>query len=203
MNAEDPEAVVRAGKMALDYRYEFGANVVIDLIGYRKHGHSEVDDPTITQPLRYRRFRIARRFGKCTPSESASTRRRSCEKIAEEIWTRRRKKRCELEKNPPMRADAGVLGRVSRADAGSSDYEVETGVRDGRSLKTGRAARRPIPTGFHIHPKVKKLFEQRLEMAQGKRPLDYGMAEAIAFGSLLEQGTPVRLTGQDSRARDV
>src|SRR5208282_3524585 len=55
------------------------------------------------------------------------------------------------------------------------------------------------PQGFHIHPKVKKLLEQRLEMAQGKRPLDYGMAEALAFGSLLKQGVPVRMTGQDSR----
>ena len=76
--------------------------------------------------------------------------------------------------------------------------EVDTGVASGELAAIGEALTR-YPEGFHIHPKVKKLLEQRLEMAQGKRPLDYGMAEALAFGTLLKQRVPVRLSGQDSR----
>src|SRR5439155_456813 len=109
VNGEDVDAVVRVGRIALEYRYTFGSDVVVDLIGYRRHGHSEVDDPTVTQPL--------------------------------------------------------------------TTY----------------------PEDFHTHPKVKKLLEQRAEMGTGKRPVDYGMAEALAFGSLVKDGVPVRLSGQDTR----
>src|SRR5271167_2556117 len=76
--------------------------------------------------------------------------------------------------------------------------EVDTGVAQPELAAIGEALSR-YPAGFHIHPKVKKLLEQRQEMAQGKRPIDYGMAEALAFGSLLKQRVPVRLSGQDSR----
>ena len=75
---------------------------------------------------------------------------------------------------------------------------MDTGVAQDELTTLGEAVTH-YPEGFHIHPKVEKLLEQRREMARGKRPLDYGMAEALAFGSLLKQGVPVRLTGQDSR----
>jgi 2-oxoglutarate dehydrogenase E1 component len=107
------------------------------------------------------------------------------------------KQALELEKNPPMRKlppywDAYRGGRYNAA------MEVDTGVAQPELAAIGEALTR-YPEGFHIHPKVKKLLEQRLEMAQGKRPLDYGMAEALAFGTLLKQRVPVRLSGQDSR----
>jgi len=103
----------------------------------------------------------------------------------------------ELEKNPPMRKlpaywDAYRGGRYNPS------LEVDTGVPAAELTATGEALA-SYPNGFHIHPKVKKLLEQRLEMARGKRPLDFGMAEALAFGTLLKQGTPVRLSGQDSK----
>ena len=196
VNAEDPEAVVRVGRMALDYRAAFGTPVVIDLIGYRKHGHSEVDDPTITQPLRYRKIQ-----------DRAPLWQIYAEKIgvdAEPIVARAReemdaaqKQALELEKTPPMRQmpaywDAYFGGRYK------DSYEVETGVGKEELAEIGEALVR-YPSDFHIHPKVKKLLEQRAEMAQGKRAIDYGMAEALAFGSLLKEGVPVRLSGQDSR----
>ena len=196
VNAEDPDAVVRAGKMALDYRYEFGANVIIDLVGYRKHGHSEVDDPTITQPLRYKKIQdrapVWEMYAERTGIDSTAI----VEKIREDLDAAQ-KEALELEKNPPMRQmpkywDAYSGGRWK------SEYDVTTGVALD-TLKDVGARLVAYPDTFHIHPKVKKLLEQRLEMAQGKRPLDYGMAEAMAFGTLLEQGTPVRLSGQDSR----
>jgi 2-oxoglutarate dehydrogenase E1 component len=196
VNAEDPDAVVRVGKMALDYRYEFGSNVIVDLIGYRKHGHSEVDDPTITQPLRYRKIQdrapIWEQYAEKTGIDATPI----VEQAREELDAAQ-KHALELEKNPPMRQmphywDAYKGGKWK------TDYEVETGV-PVETLNEIGARLVAYPDGFHIHPKVKKLLEQRMEMAQGKRQLDYGMAEALAFGSLLEQGTPVRLTGQDSR----
>ena len=78
------------------------------------------------------------------------------------------------------------------------EYEVETGL---TAEEVGKIADglAKYPASFHIHPKIKKLLEQRAEMGQGKRPFDYGMAEAVAIGSLLTQGTPVRLSGQDSQ----
>ncbi|MGH9704597.1 MAG: 2-oxoglutarate dehydrogenase E1 component, partial [Candidatus Acidiferrales bacterium] len=196
VNSEDPDAVVRVGKMALEYRYEFGGSVVIDLIGYRRHGHSEVDDPTITQPIRYRKIEArepvweiyARKFGMEEHTHVAEIR-------AE--FDAAQKKAEELETNPSMRTlppywEAFKGGRYNSA------LEVDTGISTAEiGALTGQLT--TYPAGFHIHPKVKKLLEQRAEMGAGKRPVDYGMAEALAFGSLLKQGIPVRLSGQDSR----
>jgi len=107
------------------------------------------------------------------------------------------KEALELEKNPPMRElpaywDPYCGGRYNASCA------VDTGVPLPELTAAGEAIA-SYPNGFHIHPKVKKLLEQRLEMARGKRPIDFGMAEALAFGTLLKQGTPVRLSGQDSK----
>jgi 2-oxoglutarate dehydrogenase E1 component len=196
VNAEDPDAVVRVGRIASEYRTKFGTPVVIDLIGYRKHGHSEVDDPTITQPLRYRKIQ-----------EHAPIWELYAEKIgvdAAPIVTQVRddmdaaqKQALELEKTPPMR-QMPAYWDAYRGGRYNPSFEVETGVAKEKLAEVGAALVR-YPDDFHIHPKVKKLLEQRAEMAQGKRAIDYGMAEALAFGSLLMEGTPVRLSGQDSR----
>ena len=196
VNAEDPEAVVRVGRMALDYRAAFGTPVVIDLIGYRKHGHSEVDDPTITQPLRYRKIQDRAPLWQIYSEKIGVDAEPIVARVREEMDAAQ-KQALELEKTPPMRQmpaywDAYSGGRYK------ASYEVETGVGKEELAEIGEALVR-YPSDFHIHPKVKKLLEQRAEMAQGKRAIDYGMAEALAFGSLLKEGVPVRLSGQDSR----
>src|SRR5580704_3324817 len=196
VNAEDPDAVVRVGRMALDYRAAFGTPVVIDLIGYRKHGHSEVDDPTITQPLRYRKIQDRAPLWQMYAEKIGLDAGPIVARVREEMDAAQ-KQALELEKTPPMRQmpaywDAYFGGRYK------DSYEVETGVGKEELAEIGEALVR-YPSDFHIHPKVKKLLEQRAEMAQGKRAIDYGMAEALAFGSLLKQGVPVRLSGQDSR----
>ncbi len=196
VNSEDPDAVVRVGSMALEYRYEFGSTVIVDLIGYRRHGHSEVDDPTITQPIRYRKIEArapvwelyARKFG-IDPQTNV-------EKIRAEFGVAQKKAE-ELETNPSMRTlpaywEGFKGGRFNPA------LEVDTGI-SAAEIGSLSETLTSYPDGFHIHPKVKKLLEQRAEMGAGKRPVDYGMAEALAFGSLLRQGIPVRLSGQDSR----
>ena len=196
VNSEDPDAVVRVGQLALEYRYAFGTPVVIDLIGYRKHGHSEVDDPTITQPLRYRKIErhppIWETYAKSIGADPEPIIRR----VHEELDAAQ-KKAIELEKSPPMRQLPDYWSRFKGGRYNAS-FEVETGVAQQELTAIGEALVK-YPSGFHIHPKVKKLLEQRLEMAHGKRPIDFGMAEALAFGSLLKEGVPVRLTGQDSR----
>jgi 2-oxoglutarate dehydrogenase E1 component len=196
VNAEDPDAVVRVGRLAAEYRAKFGSDVVVDLIGYRRHGHSEVDDPTITQPLTYERIKnhpplwkiYAERIGVDATPVSEAVR-----KEYEEEQTRAR----ALKKQPHLRQlpgywDPYVHGKYDPA------YEVDTGLsREKLAELTDGLVR--VPGGFHLHPKLAKLLEQRTEMGHGKRPADYGFAEALAFASLVQQGTPIRLTGQDSQ----
>ncbi len=196
VNGEDPDAVVRVAQIAHDYRSEFGGDVVIDVIGYRRHGHSEVDDPTITQPLLYAKIKdhpvlwqiYAKQIGVDPTATVASVRSEleSAHRAASEMQKKPRLRRLPAYWSPYKR------GRYDSA------YEVDTGVSPAdlakiTDLLTG------YPPDFAIHPKVKKLLEQRSEMGHGRRPVDYGMAEALAFGTLLLAGTPVRFTGQDTR----
>ena len=196
VNAEDPDAVVRVGKIALDYRYAFGMPVVIDLIGYRRHGHSEVDDPTITQPLRWRKIESHPPLWKLYAEKIGANPEPLVDQVQQELDAAQ-KFALELEKNPPMRRLPQYWDEF-RGGKYSPALEVDTGV-PAQTLQSVGEALVKYPVGFHVHPKVKKLLDQRLEMAQGKRALDYGMAEAMAFGSLLREGIPVRLSGQDSR----
>ena len=196
VNAEDPEAVARVGRIAMEYRYAFSSPVLVDLIGYRRHGHSEVDDPTITQPLRYRKILAHPQLWQIYARKIGVDPEPIVQRVRQELDAAQ-KHALELEKNPPMRKlpaywDAYRGGRYS------ASMEVDTGVAESELTTIGEALS-SYPKGFHIHLKVKKLLEQRLEMARGKRTIDYGMAEGLAFGSLVKQGTPVRLTGQDTR----
>jgi 2-oxoglutarate dehydrogenase E1 component len=196
VNAEDPDAVARVGRIALEYRYAFASPVVIDLIGYRKHGHSEVDDPTITQPIRYKKIQVHAPLWQIYAEKIGADAALIVERVRQELDAAQKEAE-DLEKNPPMRKLPAYWDayRGGRYDA---SLEVDTGVPAAELTATGEALA-SYPGDFHIHPKVKKLLEQRLEMARGKRPLDYGMAEALAFGTLVKQGTPVRLSGQDSK----
>jgi len=196
VNAEDPDAVVRIAALAIEYRYTFKSDVVIDLIGYRRHGHSEVDDPTVTQPLRYAKIKdhpplyeiYAKRLGADVSGRV---------KELQTEFAEAQRAATKMKKMPSL----AVLPDYWSAYRGGKyrpEYEVETGLtaEEVGKISDGLAK---YPASFHIHPKLKKLLEQRAEMGQGKRPFDYGMAEAVAIGSLLTQGTPVRLSGQDSQ----
>ena len=196
VNAEDPEAVARVGRMALGYRNQFESPVLVDLIGFRRHGHSEVDDPTITQPLRYRKIEAHPPLWKIYAEQIGTDAEPIATRVHEELDAAQ-KEALELEKSPPMR-QLPAYWNAFQGGKYLPALEVETRVPKEDLAVIGEAIGK-YPPGFHIHPKVKKLLEQRLEMAHGKRPIDYGMAEALAFGSLLKQGVPVRLSGQDSR----
>ncbi|MGH9737138.1 MAG: 2-oxoglutarate dehydrogenase E1 component [Candidatus Acidiferrales bacterium] len=196
VNAEDPEAVVRVGHIAVDYRYAFGTPAIVDLIGYRRHGHSEVDDPTITQPLRYRKIEAHPPLWKIYAEKIGADVQPIVKQVQQELDAAQQEAR-EIEKRPPMRRLPRYWNDY-RGGYYDPSLEVDTAIPAQTIASIGQAIA-GYPQGFHIHAKVKKLLEQRAEMATGKRALDYGMAEALAFGSLLQQGVPVRLSGQDSR----
>jgi 2-oxoglutarate dehydrogenase E1 component len=196
VNAEDPDAVLRIAALAAEYRFTFHDDVVIDLVGYRRHGHSEVDDPTITQPIRYAKIKdhppLYQIYSKQVGADiSARTKELQAELVEAQ-------KQATAMKKMPTLSHLPEYWSPYHGGAYKADYEVETGLTAGEIGKISEGLT-SYPADFHIHAKIKKLLEQRLEMGQGKRPFDYGMAEAVALGSLLKQGTPIRLSGQDSQ----
>jgi 2-oxoglutarate dehydrogenase E1 component len=197
VNGEDVDAVVRVGRIALEYRYAFGSDVVIDMIGYRRHGHSEVDDPTITQPLVYKAIKDHPPLWQIYAEDTGVENPEAHLQTIKAEYEAAQKRAGSITKKPTLR-DLPRYWDSYQGGRYKPEYGVETGLAlDELREITERLTR--YPEGFHIHPKVKKLLEQRHEMGNGKRAVDYGMAEALAFGSLVKAGVPVRLSGQDSR----
>jgi 2-oxoglutarate dehydrogenase E1 component len=198
VNGEDVDAVVRVARLATEFRYEFGTDVVIDLIGYRRHGHSEVDDPTITQPLLYKKIKDHAPLWQIYAEDIGDSDAQSkADAIKAEFEAAQKKATASIKHKPLMRELPkywnNYFGGLHRPE-----YEVETGL-PAEELSELTTKLTTYPDGFNIHPKVKKLLEQRAEMGTGKRLVDYGMAEALAFASLVKSGTHVRFSGQDSR----
>jgi 2-oxoglutarate dehydrogenase E1 component len=197
VNGEDVEAVMRVGRMAVEYRYQFASDVVIDMIGFRRHGHSEVDDPTITQPLRYRAIAEHPPLWEIYAEDNDIQGVQERVRVIREELEAAHKQAGSITKKPTLRELPSYWNNC-QGGRYKPEYAVKTGlpVDELRELADRLAT---YPDGFHIHPKVKKLLEQRADMGRGSRPVDYGMAEALAFASLVKAGTPVRLSGQDSR----
>ncbi len=196
VNGEDVDAVVRVARIALEYRYTFGSDVVVDVIGYRRHGHSEVDDASITQPLLYAKIKdhppLWEIYAKNSNIDAAELFKSVHEYFEAELADAKKRHKRPVLHQLPSYWDPYFGGRFK------PEYEVTTGLpKEELARIADRVA--TYPADFHVHPKIKKLLEQRAEMGHGKRPIDYGMAEALAFGSLLAGGTPVRLSGQDAK----
>ena len=196
VNAEDPDAVVRVGRLAAEYRAKFGSDVVVDLIGYRRHGHSEVDDPTITQPRLYERIKnhaqLWKIYAECTGIDATP--------IAEAVkkeYEEAQRKAAKLTRTPRLRKLPDYWAPYNYGKYNPA-FEVDTGLTREKIAEITAGLVR-TPPGFNVHPKIVKLLEQRAEMGQGKRRFDYGFAELLAYGSLVLQGNPVRLTGQDTQ----
>lgn len=199
VNGEDPIALERAGRLALEYRNTFRSDVLIDLVAYRRYGHSEVEDPTTTSPVLYK---------------SIEGRPLLCEQVAanwgmdDEAFAARRK---EIEARLSAAQEAGsqekTRPRISRMPywwddyAGGQydpDHEVHTAA-DPEVLELLAKRIAAVPEGFTIHPKVARLLEQRSKMLRAEIPMDFGAAECAAFGTLLIEGRRIRLSGQDCR----
>jgi 2-oxoglutarate dehydrogenase E1 component len=201
VNGDDPEAVVHCVLEALAYRQRFHSDVVIDLVCYRRHGHNEGDDPSYTQPLLYERIRSR-------PSvRKVYTDRLIAEGVldADRSLAMERELTAELdaalrgiETNPPgpdepydLRGPWAGLSRERPAQEPDTGVPAEQLAR----IAEGLAA---VPSGFHVHPKLVPMLEKRRKAVAEDGELDWATAEALAFGSLLLEGTPVRLSGQDS-----
>lgn len=199
VNAEDPPALDRAGRLAVDFRTRFGDDIVVDAIGYRRYGHSEVEDPTITQPLVYRKIADRPMLWE-THAERIGIPKQEQDGLRLRIWG-------ELEReheigrskiHRPVMHGLPTYWDPYRGGPYLPALDLETGVSDTRLHEVAEGAT-TYPAGFHAHPKIVRLFEQRRKMVEGRLPVDWGMAETLAMGTLLWDGVPVRLAGQDSR----
>jgi 2-oxoglutarate dehydrogenase E1 component len=197
VNAEDPDTAMRIAKIATEYRQRFHADVVVDLIGYRRYGHNETDDPTVTQPRRYaiikERPPLYQLYAKAISVDPAGE-----AKSIQEALLAEQTAATKVEHKPVLSKLPAYWSAYQGGELSDADEQITTGIPAERVLELARLSN-GYPAGFHIHPKVQKLYEQRVEMAEGKRLFDYGAAELLAYSSLLTTGTPVRLSGQDSQ----
>ena len=196
VNADDPEAAYRVLEIALDYRQQFHKDVVIDLIGFRRHGHNEGDEPTYTQPVMYRaieahpgvRTLYARRLVRDGVLTEAQVEDLEARQLSEYESALEAAKAAAKRTGPPSPRAAAPEAPIVEMETG---VPRETLARIGRVLTT-------VPSGFHLNPKMVQQLARRGKMAEGALPVDWGTAEALAFGSLLLEGTPIRVSGQDS-----
>ncbi|HEU5126224.1 MAG TPA: 2-oxoglutarate dehydrogenase E1 component [Verrucomicrobiae bacterium] len=198
VNGEDPEAVAQVVRLGMDFRREFQRDVVINMYGYRRLGHNEGDEPTFTQPVLYRaiakRMPVREGYLEHLLKLGGVTREE-----ADEISAKRREV-LEKELSQSQSETPDPIPTITRKFKGGLEPvedDAKTAV-PREKITEWLEALNSLPEGFHLHPKLKKLFENRALMARGDHPLDWSAAEALAFASLAAQGIRVRLTGQDS-----
>ncbi len=196
VNAEDPDAVVRVAAIAAEFRHRFHSDVLVDLIGYRRHGHSEVDDPTVTQPLRYAKIKDRPCLYQLYAEQMRVDPAKEVGQVREEFLADQ--KTASLARKKPRLAQMPSYWSAYKGGPFLAEYDVLTGLAPDRIADLCQRMTRE-PEGFHVHPKVEKLYEQRVKMGADEVAFDYGAAELLAFASLLDDGTPVRLSGQDSQ----
>ena len=199
-NGDDPEAVIHAATLAAEFRQEFQKDVVIDIICYRRHGHNEGDEPMFTQPLMYKAIKahktprdvyaerlIAEKV--ITPEEYEASKQRFHDFLEGEKET--------ADNYAPDKADwlEGKWQGFKKPEKGVK-ADVETGVKL-EKLKEVGAKLTTAPDGVALNSKIERLLKQRREMVDSGEGLDWGMAEHLAFGTLLDEGFPIRMSGQD------
>jgi 2-oxoglutarate dehydrogenase E1 component len=193
VNADDPESCVIAMRIGVAYRQAFHKDFLIDLVGYRRHGHNEGDEPAYTQPTQYERIRqhptVRQLWGERLRSEGIVT--------AEEIE--------KLDTDFAAKLQ-GVLDQV-RGETSAAGGDAHPGVAPAQSFDTGVAQDTIValnerllawPTDFHPHPRLAKQLARRRESLGESAAIDWGHAEALAFASMLREGTRIRMTGQDA-----
>ena len=204
VNGEDPEAVVYVGELATDFRQEFGQDVVIDMICYRRHGHNEGDEPGFTQPIMYEKIRnrISIRelyteqlvmSGELSSQEAETIAETFAEKL-QEVFEEVKARGIEPRTVPPGFA----IGPWANLTPKYSFEVTDTGVSIDVLRTIAEVANRP-PAGFAVNPKLSRIFAARQKSIETRGTVDWAFAESLAIGSLLLENTPVRLSGQDSR----
>src|SRR5437763_6469132 len=193
VNADDPEAAMAAIRLAMAFRRRFSSDVVVDLVGYRRHGHNEQDEAAYTQPLmaeKIARHPSVRELFAARLAEKGVVSTEEAEGVLQEVETKLRAAHESL--RSALGGEAGREGHIPR----SSGTQVVTAVSEDR-LRALNAELLAVPDGFTVHPKLAKQLERR-GAALDEGTIDWGQAEALAFASLLVEGIPIRLTGQDT-----
>jgi len=201
VNGESPEAVAQAVRLAMEFRYEFKRDVVIDMYCYRKRGHNEGDEPRYTQPLMYEN--IDKRPGVRDAYlkqllEMGGVTQEDADRIAERR-TELLEKELSAAQSPaykPRSEDPRGLWAGYHGGKENVVDDIDTGV-DRKTLEALLKKQLELPQDFHLHPKHKRLMRMKEEQVTGERPLDWSAAESLAFATLVTAGHPVRLTGQD------
>jgi 2-oxoglutarate dehydrogenase E1 component len=200
VNGEDPEAVAQVVRLSLDFRREFQRDVCIDMYGYRRWGHNETDEPSFTQPVLYREiekrksvrenyFEHLRQLHGVTAEEAEKIAQERHDKLERELASANQDNGAvEFKSSGVWR---GYIGGPEPAD------EPATGIVDGKISELLQKLSE-VPKTFHLHPKLEQGVQRRREMADGKIPLDWAAAEALALASLAAEGVRIRLTGQDT-----
>ena len=199
VNGDDPEAVCYVIQAALDYRKTFHKDVVIDLVCFRKLGHNEGDDPFLTQPMMYRKV-----------SQHPGTRALYADKLLQEGVIKADEAEAYIQEYREA-LDKGEQVEQTRLTDYESKHRVDWSKYNGNDWREAVSSGLPAadiqrladkfteaPQGFALHNTLKKLLESRKAMAAGEQPIDWGMAETIAYASLVTKGTPVRISGEDS-----
>ncbi len=199
VHGEDPEALAHVARLALDYRFRFGRDVVIDLVCYRRYGHNEGDEPYFTQPLMYERIRqrppaykiysqkLEEQQVQTAPVVAAIS--KTLEQELEETYREIHGEVCVFPQVHFYSIQENYHGKFSQA-------AVKTAVAK-KILKNLARRLNRVPAGFSLHPKVAALLERRLKAVEKDMSVDWANAEALAFASLLSEAVPVRLSGQD------
>jgi multifunctional 2-oxoglutarate metabolism enzyme len=199
VNGDDPEASLWAAKLAFEFSKQFKKDVVIDLFGYRRHGHNEGDEPGFTQPLLYEKIKTHPsvkviyanhliKTGMITQSDLTTMENKINNQLSD-AFDRTKKQSIEFKSDTPLAIPKEKIAAVKPVE--------NTSITD-KTLKTIVNSITTLPANFSIHPKLKKFMDKRKDIIGGLIEADWAFAETLAFGSLLIEGTPVRLSGQDS-----
>jgi len=190
VNGDDPEAVAYVAGLALEYRQRFRKDVVIDLVCYRRWGHNETDEPSYTQPLMYAKIKdhptVATLYGEKLVREKVV----GGDEL-DALWARKKKAM-----QPEDQGETAPFAAIARREPVASP-PVDAAAMTGR-LRTVLKALGTPPEGIEIHPKLLPFLKSRAELLEGKDGVDWATAESLAWGTLLLEGVPVRLSGQDS-----
>jgi 2-oxoglutarate dehydrogenase E1 component len=194
VNGDDPEAVAYTMDLAVRFRQTFGRDVVVDIFCYRKYGHNEGDDPSFTHPLMYKIIEHKK-------SQPVLYTERL---IAEGVVTKEQTERKRLDFRESLKAalhqarTADVDGPVLTREPNAWQWGERVAAPSQEILRFMADKLTAVPSGFHVHPKLKRIIDEKTSRLAKDGTLDWAFAEALAFGSLLLEGIPVRLSGQDS-----
>ena len=199
VNADDPEACLAAARLAMMYRERFGNDIVIDLVGYRRYGHNEGDEPAYSQPAMYAAIAkqpSVREVYQAQLVESGVIGADDAEALVTEAQRDLAKRQASVRKGAEERQGELDRGVETIAPEEPAEPETAVAVEDLREANTGLRA---VPDGFAVHPKLERQLQRRAVALDGDEPsVDWGHAELLAFATLLREGTPIRLTGQDT-----